>query len=584
VSITQAQAELDGLSSRLQKQYPATNTGKSAGLIPLVTDTVRQSKPGILIMMGAVAFVLLIGCANVANLMLARATGRAKEIAIRVALGASRWRIMRQLLTESVILSLVGGALGVLVAYWTIELMKASMPAELIPFIANWEGFKLDLTVLGFTVAISMVSGILFGLAPAVQMSRPDLNETLKDAGGKATAGGGRHLLRSLLVVSEIALSLILLVGAGLMMRSFLTILKSDPGFKPEKVLTMNLVLPAAKYSSQPTRAAFFDELTKRVNALSVVESVGVVNNLPLSGSNFSTYFLVEGLPDPAPGKEFVGRYRVCTPEYFRALGIRLTRGRAFTDQDKSENQRVTIVNETLAKSYWPNQDPIGKRIRFPGSPDQNPWRVVVGVIADVKHELDTPTIPEFYFPIAQDAWSTAVLVARTKVDPMTVAAAIRNEVLSLDKEQPVFGIRTMEQVELQSVTFLQISARWLGAFSALALLLAAVGIYGVMSYAVSQRTHEIGIRIALGATSSNVLKLVISKGLVLTAIGIGIGMIGAVLVTVVLSGFVFGVHPIEIPTFAGVSLLLTVVALFASYIPARRAINVDPMVALRYE
>ncbi|HZS48899.1 MAG TPA: ABC transporter permease, partial [Blastocatellia bacterium] len=414
VSMARAQADLDNLSARLQKEYPETNTGRSARIVTLLDDTVRIARPGILIMMFAVAFVLLIGCANVANLMLARATGRVKEIAIRAALGASRWRIIRQLLVESIMLALIGGAVGVLVAYWTINLMKTSMPSDVIPFISNWQGFTLDLPVLGFTLGVSIVAGALFGLAPALQMSRPDLNEALKESGGKLTSG--RHLLRGLLVVSEMALSLVLLVGAGLMLKGFISIMKTDPGLKPDNVLTMNLVLPTAKYGEAPMRAAFFNELIRKVESLPGVESAGVVNHLPLAGTNSSTNILIEGIPDPPPGQEFDTGYRVCTPDYFQALGIRLIKGRSFTDQDRADTQLVTIVNNTLAKTYWPNQDPIGRRIRLNGPLNENPWRTVVGVIADVKRDMEMPVTPEFYFPEAQDPWSTGVLVARTRV------------------------------------------------------------------------------------------------------------------------------------------------------------------------
>jgi putative ABC transport system permease protein len=584
VTMSQAQADLDAICSRLEADYPQSNTGRSAVVIPLLTDSVRMYRPALLLLMASVAFVLLIGCANVGNLMLARAAGRTKEIAIRSALGASRWRITRQMLTESVLLALVGGVFGILIGSWALDLMKSAMPGEMIPFVPNWNHVGLNPTVLAFTVGLSTVAGVFFGLAPALQASKPALSEALKESGGSVTSGPARHQLRSALMVSEVALSLVLLIGAGLLIKSFVSLLKTNPGFRPDNVLTMELVLPMAKYPEASARAQFLKELTEKVATLGGVESAGFVSHLPLGGSNSSTSFLVEGLPEPPPGQEFGGRYRVCTPDYFRALGITVLEGRGFTDQDNAGAEPVIIVNEALARKYWPEQDAIGKRMRFTGRLERNPWMRVIGVIEDVKFTLDSEVTPEFHLPVAQDPWSSGVLVARTRVAPMSLSAPIRSEVQALDSEQPVFDIRTMDDVRLHSVFLQQFSGYLMGIFGLLALIMAAVGIYGVMSYSVGQRTREIGIRVALGASWLDTLRLVVGHGMLLTLIGIGIGIVGSIGMAKAMSGLLYGVSAVDVTTFTAIPALLSLVSLAACYIPARRAFKVDPTVALRYE
>jgi putative ABC transport system permease protein len=545
---------------------------------------VREYKSATLTMMAAVAFVLLIACANVANLTLARATGRMKEIALRLALGASRWRVIRQLLTESVILAIMGGAIGILLAGWGVDAFKATAPEESPAMMPGYNQLGVNARVLFFTLIVSVATGILFGLAPAIQASKPDLNETLKEGGGK-TAGVGRHRLRAALVVAEIALSLVLLAGAGLLMKNFLALLRTNPGFNSDNVLTMGMTLPVAKYRDDAQRSAFYDELMRRARSLPGVESAALVNHLPLGGSNSSTSFLVEGAPDPPPGQDFGARYRVCTPDYFKTMGIAVVRGRGFTEADTADSRRVVIVNETLAKRFWPNGGAVGKHIRFTGSLERNPWMEVVGVAGDVTHVMATPMEPDFYRPLAQDTWNSMVLVARTRTEPLAFVRPIRSEIQAIDRDQPVFDVYSMAQVRDRSIMDHRLIGVMMSVFGVFALILAATGIYGVMAYAVSQRTCEIGVRIALGAQRGDVLKLlVIGQGMRMTAIGIVVGLAGAIGLAQVLKGMLFGVSATDWATFTGVTLLLAGVSLLACYIPARRAAKVDPMVALRYE
>ena len=581
-AIASAQADIDNIMARLEQEFPETNTGWGATAFPLVADTVRTYDTALWIMMGAVGFVLLIACANVANLMLARASGRRKEIALRTALGASRWRIVRQLLTESVIVALIGGGFGVLIGFWGIDALRAGDPGEASKFAAGWYQLGINAPVLLFTLGLSVVSGIVFGLAPALQASRTNLNDSLKE-GGRQTSGSS-HRLRNSLVVFEFALSLVLLVGAGLLARSFLSLLKTNPGFNPDHLLTMNLTLPAAKYKDDPARAAFYNELIQRVKAYPGVESAAVVNFLPLGGSNSSDSYLVEGEPEPPPGQENEGRYRVASPDYFRTMQISIVRGRGFTEQDKAGAPPVVIVNEAFVRKHWPQQDPIGHRIRFYGPPERAQWMQVVGVIADVKHELNLPVTPEYYLPYAQDPWSGMVLVAKTSGEPGALAGALRRQVLAIDKDQPVFDVKTMQEVRSISVAVYSFSSVMLGIFAVVALLLAAIGIYGVMAFAVAQRTQEIGIRIALGARSADVLKLVVTHGMKLALAGMVLGLAGSWALTRFMEKLLVGVQATDLLTFSVVSVCLLVAAFVACYLPARRATKVDPLVALRYE
>ncbi|HET9478995.1 MAG TPA: ABC transporter permease [Pyrinomonadaceae bacterium] len=582
VSIQSAQADIDNITARLEQQYPETNTGVRATVFPIVADTVRKYETGLWMGMAAVAFVLLIACANVANLMLARASGRQKEIALRAALGASRWRIIRQLLTESSIVALFGGALGILVAVWGIDALRAANPGDAAKFAPGWHQLGINFTVLVFTIALSLFSGLLFGLAPALEVSKPNLNEALKE--GNRQSSGRSHRLRNSLVVFEVAVALVLLVGAGLFFRSFLTLFRTDPGFNPDNVLTMNLILSSAKYEDDTQSAAFYADLIQRVKAEPGVESAAAVNYLPLGGSNSSDAYLVEGAPEPPPGEENISRYRVCTTNYFSTMQIPLLTGRAFTDQDKAGAPPVIIVNETLARKHWPGQEAIGKRIRFDAPLDRAPWMEVVGVIKDVKHELTIDVTPEFYLPHAQDSWRSMVIVARTTVDPASLAGSIRQHVWAIDKDQPVFDVRTMQEVRSISVGLQKFNSLMIGIFAAVALLLASIGIYGVMAFVVTQRTQEIGIRMALGARAPDVLKLVIANGMKLAALGLAIGLLASWVLTRFISKLLFGVEPTDPVTFGVVSLCLLAAAFLACYLPARRATKVDPLEALRYE
>jgi putative ABC transport system permease protein len=581
-SVASAQADIDTIALRLAAQYPQTNIGLGATVYPIVADTVRMYETVLWVMMAAVGFVLLIACANVANLMLARASVRQREIALRSALGASRWRIVRQLLVESLMIALIGGALGVLVAFWGIDLFRTANPGEAAKYAPGWNRIGINLPVLVFTLAVSLLSGLIFGLAPAWQASKPDLNDALKEGGRQRTAGS--HRLRSLLIVFEIALSLVLLVGAGLLGRSFLALLNTNPGFNPNGVLTMNINLPVAKYKDQAQRAAFYSDLVQRVKSLPGVQSAAAVNYIPLGGANSSDDFLIEGAPEPPPGQENDGRYRVCTPDYFQTMGISILRGHGFTDADRSGAKPVVIVNQTLARKYWPNAEAIGKRMRFTGPLDKNPWMEVIGVVQDVKHELNLPVTADYYLPHAQDPWNAMVLVARTTVDPGSMAAPITQQVWAIDRDQPVFDVKTMQEVRAISVTLYSFGSVMMAIFAGVALLLAAIGIYGVMAFAVTQRTQEIGIRMALGARSLDVLKLVVRNGMTMAVFGVVAGLAGALALTRVLASLLFGVSPTDLVTFSLVTLGLLGVALVACYIPARRATKVDPLVALRYE
>jgi putative ABC transport system permease protein len=582
VTMAQAQAEVESISQRTEQQFPETNTGRAGFVEGFNESHTRGSRVYLNVLMGAVLFVLLIACANVANLLLVRSTSRQKEIAVRMALGGTRWRLIRQLLTESIVLALIGGGLGLLFSVWGIEFIKGGIPPGFTQHIPGWDKMQLDSSVLLFTLMVTLLTGAVFGLAPAFQATRLNLNESLKESGKGASSGSSRNRLRSLLVVSEVALSLVLLVGAGLMIRSFVELMRSDLGVNPSNVLTMELSIPRLKYPEEQQRVNFYQELVGRIQNLPGVTEAAAVNLVPMGRSNTSSNFRIDGQPPPLKGKEPHADYRVVTPRYFEAIGTPIRQGRVFTEQDKKGSPQVVIINEQLARRYFPAGDALGRRLII--SEEEGPLEIV-GVAADVKDEdLDEEAEMTSYRPFAQEPWWSMALVVRTASDPVQFTQAIRNEVRSLDAEQPVYNIKTMEQIVDESISAKRLAMLMLGFFAFGALLLAAIGIYAVMSYAVTSRSHEIGIRMALGAQPRDILRLIIQQGLVLTLIGVGLGLLGAFALTRAMTEILYGVNATDPLTFGGISLLLSIVAFAACYIPARRATRVDPMIALRYE
>ena len=579
VGLEQARAEMQTITSRLAQQYPETNTGWGVTIIPLHERLVGDTRLALLVLMGIVGFLLLIACANMANLLLARSAARQQEIAIRTALGAGRRRLVRQLLTESVLLALSGGALGALLAMWSVEALVALRPVDL----PRLDEVGLDWKVLTFTLAVSLITGVVFGLLPALYATSPNLTELLKEGGRSATEGVRGSRLRSSLVISEIALAMMLLIGAGLMIRSFLRLQEVDPGFNPEGILAIDLSLPASKYREDRQIVAFFHQLTGRLSTLPGVEGAAVVSALPLAGGDITT-FSIEGRPEPPPSQVIDAEYRVVSPGYFTTMGIPLVRGSGFTEHHTAEVPAVTIINETMARQFWPGEDPIGQRINL-GNPARSPWRTIIGIVKDIRNEgLDREPYPQMYAPYAQFPRRSMTLVARAASAPLGLVPSIRRELTGVDQDQPLYNVRTMEQVMAESIARRRFNMLLITIFASVGLILAVVGVYGVISYSVTQRTHEIGIRLALGAQSKDVLKLVVKHGMASVFIGMSVGLVGAVTLTRVMESLIFGVSTTDPVTFTAVTALLTLVALLACYIPARRATKVDPMIALRYE
>ena len=577
VSLEQAQADFTSIARQLAEQYPDSNREYGAGLVSMSERIIGSMRQPLLILSGAVAFVLLIACANIASLLLARASARQKEIAVRAALGASRARIARQMLTESLLLSVFGGTLGLLVASWGIKALVA-LSSDNIPRVKE---VGIDGRVLGFTLGVSIVTGIIFGLIPAIQASRTDLNETLKEGGRSAATAMGQWIRRAL-VVFEVAIALTVLIGAGLMIKSFMKLSEVDPGFKPANVLTMQVALAVQKYPEPSQRTAFFKQLVHRVEGLPGVEAVGTISQLPMSGQQEDTRFTIEGKPS-GPDERSYANSRVASPDYFRALGIPLLKGRYFTDADSLGAPQVVIISDSFARQFFPEEDPIGKHIAIDIG---EPWKgEIVGVVGDIRHNgLAADSWREMYVNQYQAPTAGMNLVVRAANDPTRLTAAIKSEAHQLDKDVPVYNVQTMDKLVSESVAQPRFRTLLLAVFAAIAMTLAAVGIYGVMSYYVTQRTHEIGIRMALGASSMDVMRMVVGQGMALAAAGVGMGLVGAFLLSKLMTSLLYQISASDPATFAIISATLAAVAFLASYVPARRATKVDPLVALRYE
>ncbi len=575
-SMSQAQANMGTIAAQLKKQYSTDHDIRVARLREVLVGDVRRL---LLVLFATVGFVLLIACTNVANLQLARANSRQKELSIRLALGASRWRVVRQWLTESALLALLGGSLGVLMAYWGVR----SLTTLQIRGIPTLNHVGLDGTVLVFTLGLSLLAGFLFGLMPALHSSKPNLSDSLKEGSRGSSLGSGHRSTRSLLMVNEVAMALVLLVCAGLMIRSFQRLMRVQPGFEPENVLTLRVNLPVSKYTDDQKQSSFYRQVLERIEILPGVVSAGLINNLPLGGGDTNGDFQIEGAPPWPTNDGPMTEDYVTSPNYFQAMRIPLLKGRLFTDRDNFGAPNVSVINEAFARRVWPNQDPLGKRIQI-GWPTSN-WLTIVGVVGDVKHEgLDQAPMLQAYVPYLQGLEPAMTLVVRTQTNPLNLVNDVRNQILAVDKDQPVFNVKPLAEVRSESVLQKRLTMIMLALFAAVALILACVGIYGVVSYSAGQRTHEIGIRMALGAGQGDVLGLIIRQGMLLVTIGILIGAAASLLLTRFIRSLLFGVSATDPLIFSAISLLLAIVAFFACYIPARRATRVDPVVALRCE
>jgi putative ABC transport system permease protein len=583
-TLTQARAEARTIARRLELQYPDMNAKWGMRVEPAQVFYGRHPRPYIVVMLGSVAFVLLIGCANVANLLLARASTRGRELAVRVALGATRADLIKQMLAESVVISLVGGAIGVLLALWGVRLMRDALPAELVRFNPGWTRIAVNESALVFTIGISLATAVLVGLIPALIASRADPQQALKESGRTASGAGGRQRLRNALVVGEVALALMLLFGTGLMVRSFVGLFETNQGYARDKALTMQLTLPPARYKAETQQVSFYTTLVDRVRELPGVVAAGMTSSPPPSWDDNSTRFILEGetLPergDPAHQE----RVRVVSDGYFASLGMRIEQGRDFDRHDASDAPSVAIVSEAFARRYWPGQNPIGKRVSVLAT--NMVLTTVVGVVGDARHNPNVgrePLAPVAYFPLTQGPWSTMTLVVRTAGDPAAITTDVQRVIGSIDPALAAGNVVTLERMLAAGLSPQRITAGMLSVFAGIALLLAVIGIYGVMSYSVTQRTHEIGIRMALGAQQREVVRRVLRQGLGLTGLGITIGAVGSLAMTRGMATLLHDVSPTDPLTFAAVAVLLAAVALFGSWLPARRAASVDPVVALR--
>ena len=582
VSLKQAAAEMETITARLRQQYPNTNNRRFNRVVSLHDDLIGDTNKVLWLLLGAVTFVLLIGCANVANLLLASGAARQKEMAIRTALGASRWRVMRQLFTESTILALTGGAVGVLVAFWGLAAITRLLPAN----FPRLNEIHLDLRILGFTFAASILTGILFGLAPALQVSHRDVQESIRETGRGASGSRRQNRFRQALIVGEVALCVVLLAGAGLLFRSFLRLQSVNTGFVAEQVLTARLTPSGTNFTQQADFNKFYTQVLEKLSAVPGVTDAGIINNLPLD-SGPTTGFRVEGRPITTPDKWPMVNYRTVSPNYFRAMSIPVVQGRAYTDRDNLSAPLVMIINQQTAREIFPDENPIGKRITF-GNTDQNKqpvWFEIVGVVADVRSlELREESQAEIYFSSLQDYWPAMSLVVRSTVEPSSLAGSVRQVVNEVDKSVPVSEVKTMEHVVSESITQPRFNLFLLGLFGTVAMLLSAAGIYGVTAYTVTQRTHELGIRLALGAQVGDVLKMILGQGMAVIGVGLVLGLVAAFWLMRLLRSLLFGVGENDLLTFVAITFVLLIVALIACYIPARRATKVDPLEALRAE
>jgi len=583
VTLQQAQADIDTIYQRIARDQPRFATGLGAYALPLREQLAGDMRLALVVLLAAVGCVLLIACANIANLLLSRAAARHKEIAVRAALGAGRLRIVRQLMTESVLLASLGAALGLLFAFWSFAFLKQLIPESM----ALSTNIGINAPVFGYTLLILIVAGLSFGIAPALQAAKIDLNEALKQSGGSSHLGAGRRKLRGALVVIEVAVALTLLVGAGLLIQTFVRLRNLDPGFNPENVLTVTTNLPRGKYGELPQRTAFYQQVLERIRALPGVTSAACTTAAPLAWKGGGSGIAAEGRQTPATGNTVL--HRQISPDYFQTMGIPLRQGRRFNEQDGPESLPVAVINETMARQFWPNENNVlGKRFKLGFHDSPNPWITVVGIAGDVKEKgLDAPAPSEMYLPFQQISYFSFApnnLVIRKVGDPLNLVAAVRQAVWAVDRDQPVSNVRTMEEILAGEVIQRRLGMSLLAAFAALALLLASLGIYGVLSYTVTQRTPEIGMRMALGARPKDVLRMVLGDGMRLALLGLGIGLAASFALTRTLANLLFGVSATDPTIFATVSLLLILVSFIACYLPARRAAKVDPLVALRSE
>ncbi|MHC4696216.1 MAG: ABC transporter permease [Planctomycetota bacterium] len=582
VSVAGAQAEMEAIAAHLAETYPESNEGYTVNVMPMLDGLIgAEAKQALSTLMAAVGFVLLIACVNVANLLLAKGSTRSKEFAVRAALGASKGRIVRQMITECTVLSLAGAALGALMAIWGVEILVAALPDG----IPRKHEIGVDRDVLLFTLGLSLVTAVLFGLAPSLKSSSVNLNEMLKEGTRSGSVGEVRRLKRDFLVVGQVAMALALVISAGLMIKSFLRLRAADPGFDAQQLLTMRTKLSGEQYGSYKRRIAFFEQVVREIRTRPGVTAVAATSTLPCDGLDTWDYATIEDYTERDPGREIFLGYITATPGFFETMQIPIVGGRDFTELDNMEGRSVVIVNEALAQRFWPEEDSIGKRLKYGARDSGAPWLTVVGVVGDVKQRgLTRETRLETYRPYAQRPERRMSFVVRTVGDPLAATTAGQSAVWDVDPDLAVYRVRSMEDIIFEETGASGVLAGLLAVFAAIALVLASVGLYGVMSYAVSQRTHEIGIRMALGAQSGNVLRLVITRSVLLTLTGIGAGIVLALLLGRALESLMYGVSPTDPSTFVGVAGMLMIVALLASYLPARRAMKVDPMVALRYE